>query len=166
MKIGAMWRFLLLPAFLAFPCVAKAQFSYTTEQGSATITGYTGSVLNLVIPGSLDGFPVVSIGNQAFTGKQLRSVSIPAGVRSIGQSAFQNCSRLTAINIPETVSNLEGGVFLGCSSLKSITIPSSVTNIGDVAFFESGLTDVTFHQGLKKIGWMAFSGCFTEGMVG
>jgi len=48
------------------PAVAQAQFTYATNNGAITITGYTGSAGTVVIPGATNGLPVNAIGNGAF----------------------------------------------------------------------------------------------------
>ena len=90
----------------------------------------------------------------------LTSVTLPAGVTSIGIGAFSGCSSLTSITIPESVTRILSGAFEGCSSLTSITIPDNVTYIGGDVFRNcSSLTSITFPAGLTSIGDGAFSGC-------
>jgi len=43
---------------------AVAQFTYTTNNGAITITGYTGSGGAVTIPSIINGYPVVTIGVQ------------------------------------------------------------------------------------------------------
>jgi len=47
------------------PAAVQAQFTYTTNNGTITITGYAGSggVGAVTIPGTINGLPVTSIGN-------------------------------------------------------------------------------------------------------
>ncbi len=47
---------------------------------------------------------------------------IPEGVTSIGNSAFDGCTGLTAITIPESVTSIGGGAFWGCNSLSIIKV--------------------------------------------
>ena len=54
-------------------------------------------------------------------------------VTSIGNSAFFYCSGLTSITIPEGVTSIGDGAF-EYSGLTYITIPESVTSIGNDAF--------------------------------
>ena len=58
----------LLPLLLllALPAAVQAQFTYTTNNGAITITGYTGPGGAVTIPSTINGLPVTSIGDQAF----------------------------------------------------------------------------------------------------
>ena len=58
---------LLVLLLLALPAVVQAQFTYTVNNGTITITGYTCSGSGAVtIPGTLGGLPVTIIGDGAF----------------------------------------------------------------------------------------------------
>src|SRR5689334_17697828 len=82
------------------PLVAKAQFNYTTANGAATITGYTGPGGSVTIPDTLGGLPVVAIGNSAFSGIiSITSVSVPTSVTNLGNNAFTSCVKLGSINL-------------------------------------------------------------------
>jgi len=61
-------------------------------------------------------------------------ITIPAGVTSIGNHAFEDCWTLTGVTIPEGVMSIGGGAFLGCYYITDITIPASVTSIGQFEF--------------------------------
>ena len=65
----------------------------------------------------------------------VKKVVIEDGVTSIGNSAFDNCRRLTDITIPKSVTSIGNYAFYNCSSLTSITIPDSVTSIKAYAAF-------------------------------
>lgn len=60
-------RSLLSWCLLALPVAVKAEFSYTTNNNEITITSYFGSEYELVIPDSINGYPVTAIGSNAFT---------------------------------------------------------------------------------------------------
>ena len=123
---------------------------------------YSGSV---VIPDSVTyngtTYSVTSIGNSAFNGcSKLTSVTIPNSVTSIGNWAFAYCSSLTSVTIPESVTSIGNYAFFDCSSLTSITIPNSVTSIGSAAFRDcSSLTSVTIGESVTSIGDEAFRAC-------
>src|SRR5580658_10270934 len=97
----------LVFGLLAAPGPVQAQFTYTTNDGAITITGYTGTNRTVTIPASINGLPVTSIGTEAFDNKtNLTNIYMPNGVTSIGSSAFYGCIRLTNITIPASLTNL------------------------------------------------------------
>ncbi len=140
-----------------FPDVLGCLFYTLLEDGTAKVTGYTGTATELTIP---DGF--TSVGEGAFSAlSSLTSITIPDGVTTIGDSAFCWCESLTSITIPDSVTAIGDYAFVGCESLTSITIPDSVTAIGDYAF--SGcysLTSITLPDSVTAIGERAFSDCY------
>ncbi len=95
-------------------------FTYTVEDGNATVTGYEGDELNLVIPSSIDGYTVSAIGDSAFRDSKIKSATLPDGLQSVGWFAFDGCTRLTSITVPSSVKKIGYGAF--GSSDSSITI--------------------------------------------
>ncbi len=104
---------------------------------------------------------MTSIGANAFQNcVSLSSITIPKTVSSIGGWAFVNCESLTNIVIPSSVTALPLGVFSGCKSLSSINIPEGVTSIGSSAFRGcTGLTSINVPEGVTIIEDSTFSGC-------
>ncbi len=135
---------------------ASTQFTYTTNNGSITITGYSVHGGALTIPPFITGLPVTSIGTNAFQDHQLTSVSIPDTVTSIGDSAFSGDFFSTLI-IPDSVIIIGGGAFFDCEALESAIIGNNVTSIGVEAFAGSGLTTVTIGRSVTYIGEDAFA---------
>ena len=76
----------------------------------------------------IDGTLYLYLGNDS-------AVTIPDGVKIIGDRAFRGC-RLESVVIPDSVTSIGNEAFSGCRCLKSVTIPGSVTSIGDRAFSE------------------------------
>jgi hypothetical protein len=151
---------------------AHAQFSYTTNNGTITITGYTGPGGVVTIPNTITGLLVTEIGAGALNGTALTSVTIPANVTNIGQGAFQNCPSLLAINVDPgnpSYTGLNGVLFNASQSLLiqfpnavsgGYTIPDSVTVVGSEAFEGCWrLTNLTLSVGLADIESNAFEYC-------
>ena len=87
---------------LALPAVVQAQFTFATTNNAITITGYTGTNGTVVIPSTINGYPVTTIGSQAFFScTSLASVSISDGINSIESEAFTSCYSLTNVMIPD-----------------------------------------------------------------
>ena len=157
---------LLNLALLVRPLVALAQqdndFQFTTNSNSITITGYTGTVAEVTIPGTIHGFPVKRIGNSAFNwNSTLTSVSIPSSVTNIDDSAFTACLNLTSVTMVEGLQAIGVSAFDSCNDLTNITIPSSVRRIKTGAFKScSSLSSVTIGAGVLWIEEEAFKGCW------
>ncbi len=138
-------------------------FTYNSSDDTYSITDYTGSEFEVVIPSTYNGHPVTSIGDSAFEKcSSLSSISVPDGVTRIGDSAFYACDSLTSIVIPGSVTSIGDSAFKKCSSLASISIPDGVTRIGDAAFYYcSSLTNIEIPDSVTSIGDSAFSFCWS-----
>lgn len=152
---------LALAAMVSLPAVVEAQFTYTTNNGSITITRYTGTGGAVTISNTINGLPVTRIGDSAFFEcTNLTDVTVGDGVTSIEYRAFWACSSLTNITIPDSVSSIGWYAFGGCSNLPSIRIPNSVTSIGNGAFYWcSRLTSLAIPNCVTSIGDGAFGQC-------
>lgn len=70
------------------------------------------------------------------------SYSLPGTVKTIGNSAFSSCTKLTSVRLPDALKTIEAEAFKGCTMAK-LTIPAGVTKIASDAFADC--------QSLKKI---------------
>ena len=113
-KIQSLRVFFIAILLLLTPPALQAQFSYTTNGGTITINGYSGSGGALAIPVRINGLPVTSIGNSAFINiTSLTSVTIPDSVTSIQDSAFAYCLDLTSVYFEGNAPTADSTVFSG-----------------------------------------------------
>jgi len=140
---------------------------------------------NIVIPSSIDGKNVVSLGFKAFYGSTaITEVTLPNTLKNVGGYAFAGCTKLAKINFGTGVQYLSINAFENCTALTSLSIPKSLTkdcgnhpfagcsNITSVTFEDgitqipaflcqdlTGITEITIPNSATKIGGYAFAGC-------
>lgn len=171
---------LFATAFLPKAVFAKAadgtvevtgDFVYDETADKKTITGFN-------LPAGVTGDYYVTIpsdveviGEQAFFGKDLAGVRIPASVEEIGVSAFGDCKKLSALGFEARAEDLliRRYAFAGCEKLAEVTLPDHTeirqeafencksllrVNVGqDCMFYNngtapgSGTTDLAFFSG-------------------
>lgn len=147
--------------------------------GTATITEYLGSDLEVVIPSQIDGLTINTIGMYAFAGRSLtkvtfpetitnienysftanllESVIIPDNVISIGEGAFSD-NKLTKISLPRNEVISIGAYAFVNNQLTNVSFSSAVVDIGNFAFIDNTIKSVNFIKGSLNIGDHAFSG--------
>ena len=148
---------------------------FTLVGNEYSITGYTGSATEIIIPSTYKGKPITSIGREAFFGcyeitsikfganSQIKTIGessldacgfttieIPASVISIANAAF-HCSELTSVTFEENsqLTSIGSYAFYFCDALKSIEIPRGVTSIGDQAFYYCYSFSTVYYEGTK-----------------
>ena len=104
---------------------------------------------------------VKKIGDYAFMNCQnLYYVCISEGVKRIGDLAFHLCQSIHTIVLPNTLESIGNHAFSDCISLESIDIPNGVTHIGMYAFFNCKSIDkLLIPQSVISIGCAAFNRC-------
>ena len=124
----------------------------TFDKSSGTVVSADKTVTKAKIPKKIKGVKVTAIGKEAFYQcKNLKSVTLPKGLKTIGQSAFEETA-LTKVTVPDTVTRLEKWSFCVNKSLKSIIIGKGVEYIGPYAFTQDYVLEtVYFKKDWKKI---------------
>lgn len=74
---------------------------------TVTITKYTGTESTVILPSTINSWPVTKIGEDALKDNTtITSVTIPANVTEIGANAFAGCTNLTSVTYGGDWSNL------------------------------------------------------------
>ena len=160
-------------------------WEYYEEDGGITISGYSGTATELVIPDTIDGKAVTAISDSAFADNK-RLVSIQLGnVKSLGWNFISGCVGITEITIPKTVTeawyalegssvetvtfeegiaNIPAGVCYGASNVKNVTMPEKEDTldgyvIGDRAFSGTSLATITIPDSVTEIQDNVFTDC-------
>ncbi|MBQ3003248.1 MAG: leucine-rich repeat protein, partial [Clostridia bacterium] len=154
-------------------------FCFSVKDGSVFITGYLGSVSELVIPGEIHGYPVVGIASGALSYREdIESVVLPASLRYIEGYAFEECHSLSSVVIPDGVVEICDCAFGWCYQLTEITIPASVTVLGGSVFVEcNSLQNIYCEAASRPENWnrnwangcdanIYFDGVLIQGIVG
>lgn len=119
---------------------------------------YVGNASNLILPDNILGHNYSIYESAFYKNTNLVSITIPYGVKEIGNRAFAFCENLNNIQIPDSVTNIGEGAFLGCS-LSSVKIPSNISTINDQVFMGCKLKSIELHNNITSIGYSAFSNC-------
>lgn len=84
--------------------------------------------------------------------KQLKTITIPSQVISIGDYAFSGCSVLTEMILPEGLTCIGEQAFSYCEFMTTCSIPDSIEEIGLQAFGGCYKLKTTVYEGMKYIG--------------
>jgi serine/threonine protein kinase/alpha-tubulin suppressor-like RCC1 family protein len=138
----------------------KNSFTYEIRDNCVIITGCDRNAQTVIIPETLEGRPVVAIGDNAFANcKLLQHIGIPESVTSIEAYAFSDCTALSKITLPNSIKSIGDKAFSKCSKLATITLPSNLISIGDDVFaFCESLHRVTIPDSVTQIGAHVFGG--------
>lgn len=101
---------------LTYRCTPDYKLAKVIRDFSADIYVNSVNIQTTVKANGVD-CKVVAIGNNAFYGWYLTSVTIPEGIETIGVNAFRYCSKLDKIVLPSTVTSIGAYAFYGTYNL-------------------------------------------------
>lgn len=121
-----------------------------TELPENVFTNYKGETVYL--PSTLE-----SISN-AFYASDIKHITIPDKVVSIGGEAFRWCDELEFITLPKTLETIGNDAFDYCIKLRNLRIPGNVRSIGNSALTRLNEVKVLyFPQSLKSLEEYVFT---------
>ena len=151
------------------------KFFYTTKSdGTIKIIQYDGFDENIVVPSTINGKTVTEIADNAFYwgnaygDTEVKSITLPSTIKTIGKEAFWGCSNLTNLNIPENVEFIGGSAFYGCENLNNFSFKSNYLTIENNVIYDKDKTilmcimpnkdplTLTLPQTVKEINSYAF----------
>ena len=138
--------------------------TYAINDGKVTITDCDESISgDVVIPDTIDGYPVTAIGEFAFADCfKLEDIQFPESLIEIGDSSFSMCVSLEEISLPESLEVIGSSAFSDCYSVENIVLPDSIRSIGDYAFvFCMNLESINIPSGLSVMNEGILSGCYS-----
>ena len=156
-------------AFLGAKKLEKVIFESGNEDLSLTIadgSGGSGAFTQCISLKEIE-FPerTVKIGIAAFdigygATSSLKKVKLPASVTEIGKYAFQGCNALETVEFAQgsKLKTIADSAFVNSRNLKNINFPEGLVTIGNQAFQNTGLTEVTLPSSVTMIG-NAFNSC-------
>lgn len=134
--------------------ISAAQDGFIVEDG--VLLHYIGTAETVTIPAG-----VTSIGDYAFAHNYtLKQLIIGNDVVTIGDYAFYQCLSLQSVVIGDSVQTIESFAFDQCISLQSVVIGEGIQTIARYAFYGcASLQSVAYGSNLQSIGEYAFADC-------
>ncbi|MBR6884090.1 MAG: leucine-rich repeat protein [Prevotella sp.] len=143
-----------------YDLVPKAKVAIVTEGD----TKYEGDIS---IPSTFEyegvEYTVTEITGKAFYySTNLRSLTIPNSVKTIGRQAFFCCENLRKLVLPDELEELPSSICSMCHQLTEIHMPNRLRTISADAFYECvSLTSISLPEDLVEIGGDAFRDCIS-----
>lgn len=165
----------LILFFTTFASADTSGFSYSQlKDGGIMITGYSGWEADVIVPATIDGYEVKSIGMYAFDRALPSTITLPEGLTTISSNAFASRRFLEEIVLPNSIEAIGTSAFAKCQNLKNIIIspdhPRFAFKEGalydklenTLLFFAPGYTQDSYAvipEGIKHIADSAFENC-------
>lgn len=140
--------------------------SITVDEENSIYSSYDGMLLNkekteLICCPSGKTFcdipaSVRTIGNSAFSGcKKISNITLPEKLETIGLYAFESCEGLTTMVIPDSVDGLGSRMFNGCKALRNVTLPGGVRRYSGMFFDkDSDVQSIKIGEGTEIVAGM------------
>ena len=147
------------------------QYSLSSDGTYYSVSGYIGTLTDVVIGKRYNNKPVTAISGGAFENNtNIVSIKLSNTITSIGEDAFNAALEYITVSENNDVYSSDGGILYDKDKTKiiyvpksiqgAISIPDSVLSIGNYAFRNcSGVTSITIPNSVTSIGYSVFYGC-------
>ena len=149
--------------------------NFEFDEESRTITAYTGTAVDVIIPQTIGGVPVENISYNAFecarnyvdsdmaTNQKegdclpMRCLILPETLKSVADRTFTNCHDLETVICYAPLETTNGGVFEECKGLKTVIFVNGVRQMDNYLFnFCKNLETVWCKDQVDRIGIHTF----------
>lgn len=114
----------------------------------------------LNLPESYCDIPVVGVRKDGFKGSSIKALRLPANIKTVGESAFANCTALEDVYFYRGATQIGNAAFYGCTKLSKIELSKDLVSIGDSAFSSCVMFEkINLPEKLENLGSYAFSSC-------
>lgn len=114
-----------------------------------------GDIRRVVLPES-----VTFIGEEVFSScMKLEEVILSPGITELHAAVFSNCESLRRVVLPPQLELIGEGAFLCCPMLEQVKLPDTLRTIREMAFWGTGLKEITIPKGVRCVGDSAFWDC-------
>lgn len=160
-KRGKLFGALLMTAALFIMILPVSEADAATSASDfvmegSTLVKYRGTDTNVSVPDTVE-----TIGESAFEDNtRIELVVLPNSVKEIGPYAFWGCDNLDTVVLGRGLTGVGDYAFAGCKGLEQMSIPSNVISIGIQAFGDCvNMTDISIPAETLYIHESAFDGC-------
>ena len=152
--LAVVMLFTLLPVLAQAASSGDYEYTVNTD-GTATITRYTGTGVNVVVPATIDGYRVRDVGQYAFHGVQndldsIRSITFSEGIQSVWPYAIYVCENLETISLPSTLTGFSVPTD-NCEKVTEIKFPKGNSNVTvkDKVVYNKDMTSLLYYPPAK-----------------
>ena len=152
-----------MAAFAAEDPSVVYDYRFVTED-TIEIMGYNGTETDLVIPSQINGYTVVGIGDlnlPPYYDNTVETVIVPDTVKYIERFAYYPSTapvvNLKKVTLPEGLETIGDNAFASAPGLSEINLPSTLKSIGERAFMNCNIDNFTIPAGVEYIGANAFN---------
>ena len=100
-----------------------------------------------------------------FSYKSVESVSLPSSITTIGDRAFEHCTKLNSIKLPDGLISIKSYAFGNTQKLREIVLPNTLMTIGDGAFSGASLFSLVIPNSLTSLPIDTFTNCYFSEII-